>query len=141
MLSAVSELVTGKSIVSSVSIPNPIGVEIINMPYMDALNLIVYNFNLTYEVKETSILIRTREEQTKIEENLPSDDIWAAFDTREVKISAIFFEADVENSRKVGIDWAILLAGNGITLGGELRTEAQFEDEISRNPRWHRSQQ
>ena len=130
MLSAVSELVTGKSIVSSVSIPNPIGVEIIKMPYMEALNLIVYSFDLTYEVKETSILIRTREEQSKIEEKLPSDDIWADFDTREVKISAIFFEADVENSRKVGIDWAILLAGNGITLGGELRTEAQFEDEF-----------
>lgn len=130
MLSAVSELVTGKSIVSSVSIPNPIGVEIIKMPYMDALNLIVYSFDLTYEVKETSILIRTREEQTKIKEDLPSDDIWAAFDTREVKISAIFFEADVEKSRKVGIDWAILLAGNGITLGGELRTEAQFEDKF-----------
>ena len=36
MLSAVSELVTGKSVVSTVVIPNPIGVEIIKMPYMGA---------------------------------------------------------------------------------------------------------
>lgn len=130
MLSAVSELVTGKTIVSSVSIPNPIGVEIIKMPYMEALNLLVYSFGLKYEIKETSILIRKKEALTQIEEKLLSDDIWADFDSREIRVSAIFFEADVENSRKVGIDWSILLAGNGITLGSELRTESIFDEQF-----------
>jgi len=130
MLSAVSELVTGKTIVSSVSIPNPIGVEIIKMPYMEALNLLTYSFGLTYEIKETSILIKKKEEQTLAEEKLQDDDIWADFDSREIRISAIFFEADVENSRKVGIDWSVLLAGKGITLGSELRTESVFGEQF-----------
>ncbi|MHA2121395.1 MAG: type II secretion system protein GspD [Promethearchaeota archaeon] len=133
MLSAVSELVTGKTIVSSVSIPNPIGVEIIKMPYMEALNLLVYSFDLTYEVKETSILIRRKVARTQIEEKLLSDEIWADFDTREIKISAIFFEADVENSRKVGIDWSVLLSGKGITFGSELRTESVFGKDLPGN--------
>jgi type IV pilus assembly protein PilQ len=132
MLSAVSELVTGKSIISTVSIPNPIGVEIIKMPYMEALNLITYSFGLTYEIKETSILVRKREEQLE-EKSILSDDTWADFDTREIKISAIFFEADVENSKKVGIDWSVLLSGNGVTLGGELRTEPLFEKDLPGN--------
>ncbi|NNG27988.1 MAG: hypothetical protein HKM87_10710 [Ignavibacteriaceae bacterium] len=130
MLSAVSELVTGKTIVSSVSIPNPIGVEIIKMPYMEALNLLTYSFGLAYEIKETSILILKKEAQTLTEEKLLSDDIWADFDAREIRISAIFFEADVENSRKVGIDWSVLLAGNGITLGSEMRSESVFDNQF-----------
>jgi type IV pilus assembly protein PilQ len=132
MLSAVSELVTGKSIISTVSIPNPIGVEIIKMPYMEALNLITYSFGLTYEIKETSILVRKREEQLE-EKSILSDDTWADFDTREIKISAIFFEADVENSKKVGIDWSVLLSRNGVTLGGELRTETLFDKDLPGN--------
>ena len=130
MLSAVSELVTGKSIISTVSIPNPIGVEIIKMPYMEALNLITYSFGLTYEIKETSILVREKEPQVVEEKSVLSDDIWADFDTREIKISAIFFEADVENSRKYGIDWSAILSGNGITFGSELRTESVFDNEF-----------
>lgn len=126
MLSAVSELVTGKPIISSVSIPNPIGIEIIKMPYMEALNLLVNSLDLMYEIQESSILVRRKEAPIKTEEELLSNDIWADFDSREIKISAIFFEADVENSRKVGIDWSALLSGRGITGGGELRTESVF---------------
>lgn len=126
MLSAVSELVTGKSVVSTVVIPNPIGVEIIKMPYMEALNLITYSFGLEYEIKETNIIIKPMEEKI-VEKTELSNDIWADFDTREIKISAIFFEADVENSRKYGIDWSALLSGNGITFGSELRTETIFD--------------
>ena len=133
MLSAVSELVTGKPIISSVSISNPIGVEIIKMPYMEALNLLVNSFDLMYEIQETSILVRRKEVQIKTEEELLGNDIWADFDTREIKISAIFFEADVENSREAGIDWSALLSGKGITGGSELRTESVFNKDFPGN--------
>ena len=128
MLSAVSELVTGRSIVSTVVIPAQINVEIINMPYLDALNLIINVFDLTYEVKEVTIIVK--EKSARKEEELPEKDIWADIDAREIKISAIFFEADVENSRKIGIDWSILLNGDGIRLGSELRTESIDRDDI-----------
>ena len=131
MLSAVSELVTGKSIVSTVVIPAQINVEIINMPYLDALNLIVNVFDLTYEVKQATIIIK--EKIARKDEESPEKDIWADIDAREIKISAIFFEADVENSRQVGIDWSVLLSGNGVNLGTELRTEPIFSEEIPGN--------
>ena len=131
MLSAVSELVTGKSIVSTVIIPSPINVEVINMPYLDALNLLVNIFDLTYEVKESSIIIK--EKSISLDDELLPKDIWADINAREIKISAIFFEADVENSRQVGIDWSILLQSNGVNLGSELRTEPITTDEIPGN--------
>ena len=122
MLSAVSELVTGKSIVSTVSISSPIGVEIKKMPYMDALNLIVNVFNLIYEEKESSIVIKNKE---KTEEEKLDENIFADLDAREVKISAVFFEADIENSRDVGIDWDWLLSHDGVNVGTTLRTQTE----------------
>jgi len=126
MLSAVSELVTGKSIVSTISIQSPIGVEIKKMPYLDALNLIVNVFNLMYEEKEGSIVIKFKE---KTEEDELKDDIFADLDAREVKISAVFFEADIENSRERGIDWKWLLSKNGVNVGTELRTQTQAPEQ------------
>jgi general secretion pathway protein D len=128
MLSAVSELVTGKSIVSTVIVPSPINVEIINMPYLDALNLLVNIFDLTYEAKESSIIIK--EKSIRIDDEFPPE-IWADIDARDIKISAIFFEADIANSRQVGIDWSVLLNnGNGVSIGSELRTETILDEEI-----------
>ncbi len=102
MLSAVSELVTGKSITSTLSIASPIGVEIKKMPYLDALNLIVNKFDLTYEEKPDLIVVKGKE---KTETETLKDDIYADVNAREVKISAVFFEADVEKTRELGIDW------------------------------------
>jgi len=120
MLSAVSELVSGKSIVSTVQISSPIGIEIKKMPYLDALNLIVNAENLIYEDKEGSIVIKTKE---KTQEEELKDDVYADLDAREVRISAIFFEADIQNSLDKGIDWDWLLSKDGVTLGTTLRTQ------------------
>ena len=120
MLSAVSELISGKSIVSTISSPAPIGVEIKKMPYMDALNLIVNARNLMYEEKEGSIVIKTKE-VTK-EETL-KDDVYADVDAREVRISALFFEADVEKTREMGIDWTTLLSKSGVSVGADFSTQ------------------
>lgn len=120
MLSAVSELVSGKSIVSTVQISTPIGIEIKKMPYLDALNLIVNAENLIYEEKEGSIVIKTKE---KTQEEELKDDVYADLDAREVRISAIFFEADIQNSLDRGIDWDWLLSKDGVNLGTTLRTQ------------------
>lgn len=122
MLSAVSELVTGKNIVSTVEIQEPIGVDIKKMPYRDALNLVVNKMNLMYEEKETSFVIKPKE--ISIEEKL-EEDIYADITAREVKISAVFFEADVENSRERGIDWSFMLSKDGINVGTLLRTKTE----------------
>ena len=120
MLSAVSELVTGKPIVSAISDTSPIGVEIKKMYYKDALNLIVNKMNLVYEERNESIVVGKK----GVSEKEPlSESIYADIDEREVRISAVFFEADVENSRKRGIDWSWVLSRKELTIGPELRSE------------------
>ncbi|MDR3667510.1 MAG: hypothetical protein P4L35_11765 [Ignavibacteriaceae bacterium] len=120
MLSSVSEKITGKSIISTVSISAPIGVEIRRMPYLTALNLIVNTKNLMYEEKENSIVIKTKE---KVDEEVLKDDTYADIITREVNISAVIFEANIQRTRDLGIDWKFLLSKNGVNVGSMLQTE------------------
>lgn len=125
MLSSISEKITGKKIYSSVESEEPIGVEVRRMPYLDALNLIVNAKNLMYDERETSIVIHKKEspKETKLEEQ-ESDDIYADLTAREVSISAVFFEADVDKTRELGIDWKLILSKGNVTLGGDLVTKS-----------------
>ena len=129
MLSAVSELVTGKSIVSIVEDTSPIGVEIKKMPYIDALNLIVNSRNLMYEEKEGSIVIKPKGHQQDDQDV----DTYADIDAREVNISAVFFDADIQAARDLGIDWRVLFSQNGVNLGANLRTRIQPTDQQLQN--------
>ena len=54
-------------------------------------------------------------------------------DTREVKISAVFFEMDVQKTKKIGIDWKILLNGESTDIAGLLRTETEKGEDESSN--------
>jgi len=120
MLSSVSEKITGKSIISTVSIKKPIGVDIRKMPYLTALNLIVNTENLMYDEKETSIVIKTK---NKNEEEDLKDDTYADITTREVNISSVIFEANIQKTRDLGIDWNFMLSHNGVNIGSMLQTE------------------
>ena len=120
MLSSVSEQITGKSIISAVSISAPIGVEVRRMPYLTALNLIVNSKNLVYEENQKSIVIKTKD---KVEEEILKDDVYADIIAREVNISAVIFEANIQKTRDMGIDWKVLLSKNGVNVGGMLQTE------------------
>lgn len=123
MLSTVSEVTAGKSIISMVSSPTPIGVKISQMPYMDALNLIVNSRNLMYEEKPGAIVIKQKAQNDGPEEEKSSGDTYADIGEREVKISAVFFEADIQKSLDQGIDWDWLISKSGVDLGSTLRTE------------------
>lgn len=127
MLSSVSEKVTGKTILSTISITSPIGVEIKRMPYLDALNVIVNAKNLVYEEKEGNIVIKEKKEElviAPVQQEKLSDDIYADITGREVNISALFFEADVEKTRNIGIDWKLILNNGARSVGGEILTQA-----------------
>ncbi len=120
LLSKVSESISGKRIVSSVDKPEPIGVEIVNMPYDKALLIIVQYANLSFEEKRDIIVIASKELEAML-----SADTYASVNSRQVKISAVFFEMDIQKSKKIGIDWRILLNGESTDLGGLLRTEPE----------------
>ncbi len=120
LLSKVSESITGKRIVSTVEITDPIGVEIVNMPYDKVLLIIVQYANLMFEEKQDLIVIKSKSEDEE-----RSTETYASIDSREVKISAVFFEMDVQKSKKIGIDWQVLLSGKSSDLSGLLRTESE----------------
>ncbi|MEI7810944.1 MAG: hypothetical protein WCJ01_00810 [Ignavibacteria bacterium] len=120
ILNKVSEKTTGKTVVSTVPYDSPIGIQITQMPFKKALTMIVQYANLMFEEKTDIIVIKSKTVQT---EKSPSE-IYAPVNTREVKISAVFFEADVSNMRNRGINWQFLLAQKGVTLGTSLASTA-----------------
>ena len=120
LLSKVSESITGKRIVSAIEMTDPIGVEIVNMPYDKAMLIIVQYANLIFEEKQDIIVINSR----GIAEQR-SPETYASVDSREVKISVVFFEMDVQKSKAIGIDWNVLLNGSSTDLAGVLRTQTE----------------
>lgn len=116
LLSKVSETTRGKKIVSTVSMDTPIGIEIKNIPYDKALVVLVQYVGLIFEEKEDVIIVKKKFQE--VDSRTP--ETYASVDSREVKISAIFFELDVAESRQRGIDWKILLSKKGLDLGGQL---------------------
>jgi len=124
LLSKVSESTKGKKIVSTYLNAEPIGIEIENMHYEKALVVLVQYRGLMYEEKEDVIIIKKRGEKI---DNRTADN-YVPVDTREVKISAVFFEMDVNEARKRGIDWKLVFEGKGLDFGGLLgidRTKSQ----------------
>ena len=118
VLSKISEKLTGKRIVSTAGISAPIGIEIDKMPYKKALLIIVQYQNLQYEERENVIVIKRKFDPN---EGL-SEDVYAPVETREVKISAVFFEANITEMREHGINWEFLLSKDGLSLGSNLKT-------------------
>jgi general secretion pathway protein D len=107
LLSKVSESTTGKRIVSTVESDANIGIEMTNMPYDKALVVLVQYHGLMYEEKEDVIVIKRKDE---LYERKP--ETYASVDGREVKISAVFFEMDVAESKKRGVNWSVILDNN-----------------------------
>ena len=115
LLSKVSEKTKGKKIVSTVQVNDPIGIELTNVPYDKALVALVQMKGLIYEEKEDVIIIKRKNETVPPQR---TESTYASVDSREVKISAIFFEADLNAEKQLGVDWKLLLSKKGLSLGG-----------------------
>ena len=124
VLSKVSEKLTGKKIVSRIITKAPIGIEIKNMPYWKALTLITKFNNYKFEEKEDVIVIK---EQKSGKPDVPSED-YADIGAREVQISAILFEANVQKMREEGINWEGIFSQNGLSIGTGLTTLATAQN-------------
>jgi len=129
LLSKVSESTTGKRIVSTVASDNPIGFEIESMPYDKALFMIVQYNGFIMEEKEDVIVVKRLQAG-----EVKPEDIYASVDSREVKISAVFFEVDVAKTKDVGMDWKVLLSQNGLNIGSELNTQTLSQTDAQATP-------
>ncbi len=114
ILSRVSEKSTGQRIVSTVEVNAPIGVDLAQIHYRKALTIIVQYQNLLYEEKPEVIVIKGKAKEAEVDPKKFAD-----FDSREVKISALFFEADESEMRERGINWQFLLSKNGLSIGSD----------------------
>lgn len=118
LLNKISEKKSGKKIISLVKRDLPIGVEIINVPYEKALLMIVQYAGLLYEKKEDVTVVKSKVEPAI---DLKSE-TYSDVDGREVKISAIFFELDVNATRSRGINWQYLLNNKAGSIGAGVNT-------------------
>ncbi len=127
VLNKVSEKFSGKRIVTTANINSPIGVEIEKMNYKKAMFIIAQYNNLLVEEGESSIVIKRKDDA---KETLAKD-VYAPVDEREVKISALLFEGNVQAMREMGINWQFLLSRSGLKIGGSLVTVQEQQEQSS----------
>ncbi len=127
LLSKVSESMTGKRIVSTVDSENPVGIEIKNMAYDKALLILVQMQGMMYEEKEDVIIVKKKDD---IEIDRTAN-TYADINSREVKLSAVFFEMDDNEAKKRGVDWKFLFSKQGLNVNGELFNEPETKTETS----------
>lgn len=102
-----------KIFVNQTDFEGPIGIEIPRMHWEDALNRIAeYNnmyvteYSKYYEIRNIPLEPSQQEEEAAEEETIRVD-----FNSREIKISAIFFQGDRSLLRQIGVDWSAVQNG------------------------------
>ncbi|NBC04717.1 MAG: hypothetical protein GVY20_13555, partial [Bacteroidetes bacterium] len=105
-----------KIFVNQTEYDGPIGVEIPQMHWEDALNRIAEYNNMYvteypkyYEIQ--SIPMDQQQGQTGGGEEEEEQEVQVNFGSREIKISATFFQADRNFVRELGIDWSTVRNG------------------------------
>ncbi|MCZ6775940.1 MAG: type II and III secretion system protein [Ignavibacteria bacterium] len=133
-LSEVSEKFIGKVIIDTERRALPIGVDIEGMQWRDALETICRKNDLWYSEYENYIQItslRGPEEATagaKLGEGIQRE--LATFQSREIKISAIFFEVNLSTIEEVGINWSFMKSTSDITIDASQTGADRLTDDI-----------
>jgi general secretion pathway protein D len=118
VLSKVSLKLTGKTIVSTAGVNDPIGIEIDKMPYKRVLRILSQMKGLVLEELPNTIVIKSPD----VANAALGEEIYAPVDSREVEISALFFDANVRDVKERGINWDYLLSKAGLSFGSKLNT-------------------
>ncbi len=135
VLSKVSEKLTGKKIVTLVFSDTPIGVEIDKMPYKKALFIIVQYNNLIVEETEVNLVVKKKDASKAA----LTKDVYVPITEREVKISALIFEANVSDMKEKGVNWEFLLSRSGLSIGSKIVTtqassSSSGSETVTQNP-------
>ncbi len=127
VLSTVSEKITGKRIVSTAAVTVPTGVELDKIQYKKALFIIAQYHNLIVEETESVIVVKKKDAG---KEQLTAE-VYASVDDREVKITALMFEANVSEMQERGINWQFLLSRSGLSIGGDFTSVQEQQQQSS----------
>lgn len=115
VLSRISKQVINKVIILDQNMPVPVGIEITNLNWYKALEIIAKLHNL--ELVEKEDFIKLVPQQKFSEAEIPDILKGVDFRTREVTISAVFFELDVNKAKERGINWRTLFSKGGADVG------------------------
>lgn len=109
VLSNIAKQTINKIIVLDTEIDDVVGIEITNLNWYKTLEIIAKLHNL--QIIEKPNFIKLIQQTKYTEEQIPDILKGVSFQTREVNISAIFFELDVNKSRESGINWRVIFLG------------------------------
>ncbi len=141
-LSAISEVsrkFTGKIVIDPERRTTPVGVDITGMQWRLALETICRKMNLWYEEYPTYYQIITLgTTDGKVKEiagnaTVANADIQkevATFKSREVKISAVFFEVSLTKLQEAGINWSFMKSNKDVTLNSSFAAADKVSDGI-----------
>ncbi len=124
ILSKISYEKEGKTIIDPAKRQSRIDVQIVNLPWKKAFEVILKAHRLSY--KEHEKFYEVIGESQKLD---PSK-IEVSLSTREVRIEAIFFEGDRGALAESGIDWSFLGAGNLVSGSFSVKGATGVSDEI-----------
>jgi type IV pilus assembly protein PilQ len=123
ILSQIAYKKEGKTIIDPAKRQGRIDVEIVNLPWKKAFEVILKAHRLTYEEHEKFYEVVGEAEKT-------GDEVQISLSSREVHIEAIFFEGDRRALAEAGIDWSFSRAGNLITGTFGIKGGSAVSDEI-----------
>jgi general secretion pathway protein D len=126
ILSKILEKKEGKTIIDPMHRQGQIDVEIVNLPWKKALEVILKANRLSYVEHEKYYEIVGESKPVSPEEEK------IGLDSREIRIEAIFFEGDRQALKEVGIDWTALITrtNSGDTSSIAFRGASQVSDDI-----------
>ena len=140
-ISEVSQKFVGKIIIDTEHRTMPVGLDIQGVQWRDALEMICRKHNLWYTEFENYMQITSSEGPvTATPTGAPTgtgiQKEFATFRSREIKISAVFFEVNLTKLDEVGINWNFMKSNKDVTVdatfGGANKVSSEiFKTEVT----------
>jgi len=124
ILSQIAYEKEGKTIIDPLKHDGRIEVDIENLPWKKAFEVVLKAHRLGYVEHEQFY------EVTGLPEIQMIDKERVPFDAREIRIEAVFFEADRRAIAKSGIDWTIFAGGSDVQGSFSVNGASEFMEEI-----------
>lgn len=140
----VFQRVTGKTVIDPEGRSFPIGVTISRTHFLDALETVLQANQLGYRETDRYFIVQDRSQlptngtAEPTAQAAPGQEL-ASIDSREVRISAILFEVNLNEVREAGINWSVLFGsaqggqggqGGGGGVGGGQGGQGQNQNQL-----------
>ncbi|TAK66239.1 MAG: hypothetical protein EPO24_01720 [Bacteroidetes bacterium] len=119
-LSEMSKKFAGKAIIDLEKRTNPIGIDVINQHWRDALEMILTQNAMWYREDPDYLLVMTAEMARSLEGAQAPTVRKPTLESREVLITTTFISIDLTKSTNLGVDWSLNYTKDNDTLGFDM---------------------